>query len=97
LQRSLAVHTELNDLVHAGIMGLVDAATKYQGDREVAFPTYAKRRIKGAIFDSLRQSDWASRDLRKRHKQMERITRDLTAKLGRTPRQDELAGFSAQR
>jgi RNA polymerase sigma factor FliA len=100
VQRSLPVHTELDDLVHAGMMGLLDAATKYQDDKEVAFPTYAKHRIKGAILDSLRQLDWASRDLRRRHKQMEATTRDLTAKLGRTPTQDELApamGLNAQR
>jgi RNA polymerase sigma factor FliA len=100
VQRSLPVHTELDDLVHAGVMGLFDAATKYQDDKEVAFPAYAKHRIKGAILDSLRQLDWASRDLRKRHRQMEATTRELTAKLGRTPTQDELAaamGLSAQR
>jgi RNA polymerase sigma factor for flagellar operon FliA len=100
VQSSIPVHTELDDLVHAGMMGLFNAATKYQHDKEVAFPTYAKHRIKGAILDSLRQSDWASRDLRKRHKQMERLTSDLTAKLGRTPTQDELAeamGLSSQR
>ncbi|MFL6351809.1 MAG: sigma-70 family RNA polymerase sigma factor [Bryobacteraceae bacterium] len=100
VQRSLPVHTELDDLVHAGVMGLFDAATKYKDDKEVAFPTYAKHRIKGAILDSLRQLDWASRDLRKRHKQMESTTRDLTAKLGRTPTQTELAdamGLSSRR
>ena len=82
------------------MMGLFDAATKFQNDKQVAFPAYAKHRIKGAILDSLRQSDWASRDLRKRHKQMETLTRDLTAKLGRTPTHDELAdamGLSSQR
>jgi RNA polymerase sigma factor FliA len=92
VQRSLPVHTELDDLVHAGVMGLFDAATKYQDDKEVAFPTYAKHRIKGAILDSLRQLDWASRDLRKRHKQMETVTRELTARLGHAPTQNELAG-----
>ncbi|MGI9070090.1 MAG: sigma-70 family RNA polymerase sigma factor [Bryobacteraceae bacterium] len=100
VQRSLPVHTELDDLVHAGVMGLFDAATKYQDDKEVAFPTYAKHRIKGAILDSLRQLDWASRDLRKRHKQMETLTREMTGKLGRTPTQDELAaamGLSSRR
>jgi RNA polymerase sigma factor FliA len=100
VQRSIPVHTELDDLVHAGMMGLFNAATKFQSDKQVAFPTYAKHRIKGAIIDSLRQSDWASRDLRKRHKQMETLTRDLTAKLGRTPTQEELAdamGLSSQR
>ena len=100
VQRSLPVHTELDDLIHAGTMGLVDAATKYRDDKEVAFPTYAKHRIKGAILDSLRQLDSASRDLRKRHKQMEGVTRDLTAKLQRTPSQSEIAsamGLSSKR
>jgi RNA polymerase sigma factor for flagellar operon FliA len=100
VQRSLPVHTELDDLVHAGVMGLFDAASKYRDDKEVAFPTYAKHRIKGAILDSLRQLDWASRDLRKRHKQMETVTRELTEKLGRTPTQSELAaamGLSSRR
>ena len=54
IQRSVPVHIELDDLVHAGIMGLFDAATKYRDDKDVAFPTYAKHRIRGAILDSLR-------------------------------------------
>jgi RNA polymerase sigma factor for flagellar operon FliA len=90
----------LDDLIHAGVIGLVDAATKYRDDKEVAFPTYAKHRIRGAILDGLRQLDWASRDIRKRYKQMETATRELTAKLGRTPTQDELAsemGLSSRR
>jgi RNA polymerase sigma factor FliA len=100
IQRSLAVHTELDDLAHAGVMGLFDAATKYRDDKDVAFPTYAKHRIRGAILDSLRQLDWASRDLRKRYKQMETTTRELTAKLGHAPTQNELAaamGLSSAR
>ena len=91
IQRSLPVHVELDDLVHAGTMGLVDAATKYRDDKEVAFPTYAKYRIRGAILDGLRQLDWASRDLRKRYKQMETVTRDLAGKLQRTPTDTEVA------
>ncbi|HZS54042.1 MAG TPA: FliA/WhiG family RNA polymerase sigma factor [Bryobacteraceae bacterium] len=91
VQRSLPVHIELDDLVHAGTMGLFDAAVKYQADKKVAFSTYAKHRIRGAILDSLRQLDWASRDLRKRYKQMESMKTDLTAKLQREPTEAELA------
>ena len=58
----------------------------------MAFQAYAKHRIKGAILDSLRQMDWASRDMRKRQKQVESVTRDLAAKLGRTPHESEVAG-----
>jgi RNA polymerase sigma factor FliA len=91
VQKSIPVHIELDDLAHAGTMGLFDAATKYREDKEVAFPTYAKHRIRGAIIDSLRQQDWASRDLRKRYKQMEAVTTELTTKLGRTPTEPEVA------
>lgn len=91
VHESLPVHVELDDLVHAGILGLFDAATKYDPSKQVAFSSYAKHRIKGAILDSLRQLDWASRDLRRRHKQVEQVTRDLCALLQRNPTEDELA------
>jgi RNA polymerase sigma factor FliA len=57
----------------------------------VVFSSYAKHRIKGAILDSLRQSDWASRDLRRRHKQLEAVTRELASELHRTPTDSEIA------
>jgi RNA polymerase sigma factor FliA len=85
------VHVDLDDLVHAGILGLFDAASKFNPDKQVVFSSYAKHRIKGAILDSLRQLDWASRDLRRRHKQVEVITRDLAAELQRNPTEAEIA------
>jgi RNA polymerase sigma factor for flagellar operon FliA len=100
VQRSLPVHIEVDDLVHAGMMGLFDAAIKYQVDKKVAFATYAKHRIRGAILDSLRQLDWASRDLRKRYKQMESVKAELSAKLQREPTDAEMAsamGLDARR
>ncbi len=100
VQRSLRAHVELDDLVHAGMMGLFDAATKYEPGKDVSFPTYAKYRIRGAILDSLRQADWASRDLRKRYRQMETVKLELAAKLGREPLETEIAsamGLNAKR
>ena len=91
VHENLPVHVDLDDLVHAGILGLFDAATKYDPDKMVTFSSYAKHRIKGAILDSLRQLDWASRDLRRRHKQVEAVTRDLTATLQRAPTEAEVA------
>ena len=88
---NLPVHVDLDDLVHAGILGLFDAATKYDPDKQVVFSSYAKHRIKGAILDSLRQLDWASRDLRRRHKQLEAATRELAAELQRNPTESEIA------
>src|SRR5215510_14993337 len=89
VHENLPVHVDLDDLIHAGVMGLFDAVTKYDGAKNVAFHAYAKHRIKGAILDSLRDLDWASRDLRRRQKQVESVTRDLSAKLGRTPHESE--------
>ncbi len=91
VHENLPVHVDLDDLVHAGILGLFDAATKYDPEKMVAFSSYAKHRIKGAILDSLRQLDWASRDLRRRHKQVEQATRELSATLQRAPSESELA------
>jgi RNA polymerase sigma factor for flagellar operon FliA len=100
LQETLPVHVDLDDLIHAGVMGLFDAADKYDSAKQVAFPAYAKHRIKGAILDSLRDLDWASRDMRRRQKQMDQVTRELTAELHREPDQAEIAermGISGNR
>lgn len=88
---NLPVHVELDDLIHAGILGLFDAALKYDNNKQVTFQSYAKHRIKGAILDSLRDLDWASRDLRRRHKRLEEITRELAATMERNPTEAEIA------
>lgn len=100
VHENLPVRVDLDDLIHAGVLGLFDAVVKYDSAKNVAFHAYAKHRIKGAVLDSLRQLDWASRDLRRRQKQMDTLTRDLTAKLGRTPSELEMAegmGVSLER
>ena len=91
VHENLPVHVDLDDLVHAGILGLFDAASKFNPEKQVAFSSYAKHRIKGAILDSLRQLDWASRDMRRRHKQVEAATRELAATLQRNPTEAEVA------
>ncbi len=91
VHENLPVHVDLDDLVHAGILGLFDAANKFNPDKQVVFSSYAKHRIKGAILDSLRQLDWASRDMRRRHKQVEAATRDLASTLQRAPTESEVA------
>ena len=91
VHENLPVHVDLDDLIHAGILGLFDAVEKFDAGKNVAFQSYAKHRIKGAILDSLRQLDWASRDMRKRQKQMEAAMRSLSLKLGRTPTESEVA------
>ena len=91
VQRTLPIHIEIDDLKHAGMMGLFEAASKYEPAKEIPFRSYAKHRIRGAILDSLRELDWASRDLRRRHKQMEMLKTSLTEKLKREPTASELA------
>jgi RNA polymerase sigma factor for flagellar operon FliA len=91
VHENLPVYVDLDDLIHAGVLGLFDAVAKYDGTKNVEFQAYAKHRIKGAILDSLRQLDWASRDMRKRQKQIEGVMRELAGKLGRVPTESELA------
>ena len=91
VHENLPVHVDLDDLTHAGVLGLFDAVTKYDAHKNVVFHAYAKHRIKGAILDSLRQLDWASRDLRKRQKQVDSVSNTLATKLGRTPQESEIA------
>src|ERR1700733_6926471 len=91
MHHSLPVHVDLNDLVNTGVLGLFAAASKYDSEKQVVFSGYAKHRIKGAILDSLRQLDWASRDMRRRLKQVEAATRELAATLHRAPFEAELA------
>ncbi len=91
VHENLPVHVDLDDLVHAGVLGLFDAASKYNPDKKVVFQGYAKHRVKGAILDSLRQLDWASRDLRKRQKQFDSVTHQLMTRLGRIPTEEEIA------
>ncbi len=91
MQRSMSAHVEVDDLVHAGMMGLFDAATKFQSEKEVSFASYAKHRIRGAILDSLRQMDFASRDLRKQLKRMQAVSQELAVRLHREPTEGEVA------
>ncbi len=83
ISTKLPSHVELNDLVSAGVLGLLDAIEKFDPTRGVKFKTYAELRIKGAILDSLRNLDWAPRSLRKKSKDLEKIYKDLEQKLGR--------------
>ena len=92
LYESLPVHADLDDLIHAGMLGLIDGAEKFDERKHILFKSYAKHRIKGAMLDSLRQLDWASRDLRRRHKQLEAITHELAAVQAEAPNDEAIAG-----
>jgi len=91
IRDNLPVQVEVDDLIHAGILGLFDAVNKYNPEKKVVFRLYAKHRIRGSILDSLRQLDWASRDLRKRFKSIEAMTQKLAQQLGEAPTEVQIA------
>lgn len=84
-------HVLLEDLVHAGVVGLIDALQKFDGTKQVQFGSYAKFRIRGAILDSLREMDWSPRDLRRKARRLEEAHNQLRSSLGRNPSESELA------
>ena len=88
---SLPRSVELNELVSAGLVGLVKAIDRFDPGVGVKFETYAIPRIKGSIFDSMREMDWAPRSIRSKAKLLEGALQTLTAKLGRSPDDIELA------
>src|SRR5579872_4326404 len=85
IHERLPVQIPLEDLVHAGVIGLIDAVDKFDRSRDVQLKSYAKFRIRGAILDSLRASDWSPRRLRKQARQLEETSRMLSTELGRSP------------
>jgi RNA polymerase sigma factor for flagellar operon FliA len=91
MRERLPLHVELDDLVGAGVLGLVDAVRKFDSRKDVKLESYARHRIRGAILDGLRRVDSASRDMRKKEKGAERVYRSLEAKLGRAPGNAEMA------
>lgn len=82
---------EFDDLVGFGQFGLLDAINKFDVDKGVKFKTYATTRIRGAIFDELRELDWVPRSVRQRSREIEDAVVDLEARLGRTATDAEIA------
>src|SRR5215475_2887162 len=87
----LPSHVPFDDLVHAGILGLIDAVDKFDPSRNVQLKSYARFRIRGAILDNLRQMDWSPRNLRRQARRIEEANRELSTELGRAPAEAEIA------
>jgi RNA polymerase sigma factor for flagellar operon FliA len=81
----------LEDLIHAGVLGLMDAIKKYDPAKKVQLKHYAEFRIRGAIVDSLRQVDWSPRALRIQGRRLSKAVADCRAQLGRDPSEPEIA------
>ena len=82
---------QIDDLIQAGMMGLLDAASRYNEFHGAQFETYATQRIRGAMLDELREADWLPRSLRRDMRRIEAAVNCLQQKLGRSPNETEIA------
>jgi RNA polymerase sigma factor for flagellar operon FliA len=81
---------ERDDLIQAGLVGLIEATQRFDPELGYTFSTFAGRRIEGAVLDLLRRQDWAPRSVRRNERQMQEADTILTAALGRKPSPTEL-------
>jgi RNA polymerase sigma factor for flagellar operon FliA len=91
IHERLPQHVELDDLISAGVVGLIDAFSKFDHNKKVQFKSYAQFRIRGAILDSLRTLDWSPRELRRKGRAVEEAIRSVTQRVGRAPSEQEIA------
>jgi len=84
-------HVDRGELARAGVLGLVEAAHRFEPERGVPFDRFAARRIRGAILDAVRSADWAPRSVRAMARRTESAEQRLASDLGRTPTLEELA------
>jgi len=91
IHERLPQHVELDDLIAAGMIGLIDAFSKFDDSKRVQFKSYAQFRIRGAILDSLRTLDWSPRELRRKGRAVEEAIRTLTQRYGCAPAEQEIA------
>lgn len=89
----LPSHIELDDLVNAGVIGLIDAIEKFDSSRKIKFKTYAEFRVKGSILDELRALDWVSRSTRQKASRIERAFSELEQQLGRMASDHEVVEY----
>lgn len=91
LRAKLPASVEVDDLIQAGMMGLLDAVNRYEESHGAQFETYAVQRIRGAMLDELRSTDWLPRNLRQNMRKIEVAMSALQQKLGRMPTELEVA------
>lgn len=85
-------HTvDVDDLIQAGMIGLLDAANNYNASQGASFETYAGIRIRGSMLDEIRRNDWAPRSVHKKARDIAEVIRDIEQKTGRHARDDEVA------
>ena len=83
LAARLPASVEIDDLIQAGMLGLIDAARNFQADQGAAFETYASIRIRGAMIDEIRRGDWVPRSVHRRYRDLVAATRDIEQRTGK--------------
>jgi RNA polymerase sigma factor for flagellar operon FliA len=91
LANRLPSQVEVSELISVGVLGLIDAAGRFKPSLGVPFDAFARRRIQGAMLDSLRDLDWAPRALRKLRRDVDAAMNTLRAELKREPEAEEIA------
>ena len=91
MKSRLPASVELDDLIQAGTIGLWEAAKTYDTSHNATFETYANQRVRGAMLDELRGSDWAPRSLRSNMRNVEAAISKTAQRLGREPKESEVA------
>lgn len=91
LKAKLPPSVEVDDLIQAGMIGLLDAINRYEDTHGAQFETYAVQRIRGAMLDELRGSDWLPRSIRQNMRKIEDAMSKLQQRLGRPPKETEIA------
>lgn len=91
LAAKLPASVEVDDIIQAGMIGLMDAAARFEEAQGFQFETFASQRIRGAMLDELRQNDWLPRSLRKSLRRIETATARLEQRLGQPPTEREIA------
>ena len=91
IRERMPKNVDLEDLVQAGVIGLIEACRSFDCSKDAQFSTFAKFRIRGAILDSLRKLDWGSRTLRRKGREIASSIARLESTLGRPPLEEEIA------
>jgi RNA polymerase sigma factor FliA len=91
LVSKLPPSVQVDDIIQAGMMGLMDAANRYEKEHGTQFETYATQRIRGAMLDELRQNDWMPRAVRSSQRSIEKAMSGLEQRLGRAATDSEMA------
>ena len=91
IMAKLPASVEVDDIIQAGMIGLMDAVGRYEETQGAQFETYAAQRIRGAMLDELRSCDWLPRGIRRNMRTIEKAMHALEQRLGRQPSEQEIA------